>query len=231
MSPLNQEEKTHYLAEPAPEKTRQEFPAFWRTVIFIAEIIFVIGLFVWWFSSPSARLSRSLLVLFLYCFPAEFIIAAVPHEPLILYFAKFYSPFIVALVSAAGTVMAEIINYTSFNYVADLRSFKKMREGKFIKKTVALFYRAPFLALLVAGFSPIPFYPFRFLVVLARYPLKKYLLAVFLSRTPRFFFLALFGKLLRIPDSLIALLFLFLILAGLFPPLLHRLSQNKRKKS
>lgn len=226
----HQTEKVASLAEIEPEKKEKRLPAFWRTAIFVAELIFVLGLFIWWFSSPSAKQSRSLIVLFIYCFPAEFIIAAVPHEPVLLYFAKFYSPLLIALISAAGTVLAETLNYTAFNYVADLKSFKKIRESKAVKKTVALFFRAPFLALLIAGATPIPFYPFRFLVVLGRYPLKKYLLAVFVSRTPRFFLLALFGKFLKIPDSLLALLFLLLILPGFAPPILHRFREKRMER-
>ena len=214
-----------------PEKNEGKLPSYGRTIIFIAEIVFVVSLFIWWFSSPSAQLSRSLLVLFLCCFPAEFIIAAIPHEPLLLYFAKFYSSLIIALVSVAGTLLAETINYTAFNYVADLKSFKKIREGKAVQKTVALFYRAPFLALLIAGFTPVPFYPFRFLVVLGRYPLPKYLLAVFLSRTPRFFLIALFGQIIKIPDSLLALLFFLLILVGVLPPLSSRLRKKFKKNN
>lgn len=217
------------LGQTETEKNKRKIPSYWRTIIFVAEILFVASLFIWWFSSSSAQLSRSLLVLFLCCFPAEFIIAAIPHEPILLYFAKFYSPLIVALVSVAGTLLAETVNYTSFNYVADLKYLKKIREGKAVQKTVALFYRAPFIALLIAGFSPVPFYPFRFLVVLGRYPLSKYLLAVFLSRTPRFFLIALFGKLIKIPDSLLALLFLLLILVGVAPPLWSRLRKKFNK--
>lgn len=226
----HQAEKATPMAEIEPGKQEKRLAAPWRTAIFVAELIFVLGLFIWWFSSPSAQLSRSLIVLFLCCFPAEFIVAAIPHEPVLLYFAKFYSPLLIALVSAAGTVLAETLNYTAFNYVVDLKSLKKIREGKAVQKTVALFYRAPFLALLIAGLTPVPFYPFRFLVVFGRYPLKKYLLAVFLSRTPRFFVLALFGKILKIPNSLLALLFLFLILPGLAPPLLHRLRKKYGKE-
>jgi len=69
------------------------------------------------------------------------------------------------------------------------------------------------MALLVAGFTPVPFYPFRFLVVLAHYPLPKYILAVFLSRTPRYFLLALLGYKLKIPDYLLLVLFVILFFA------------------
>ncbi len=230
MPSSNQTERSDSLAKIDLKKKERPLSSWWRTAIFVAEIIFVLGLFIWWFSSPKAQLSRSLLILFLYCFPAEFIIAAVPHEPVLLYFAKFYSPFLIALVSAAGTVLAEALNYTAFNYVVDLKSFKKIREGRAVRKTVALFNRAPFLALLIAGATPVPFYPFRFLVVFGHYPLRKYLLAVFLSRTPRFFLLALFGEFLKIPDSLIAVLFIFLILIGLAFPILQPLKKLIKNK-
>lgn len=215
--------------EPGQGKLKRRLSFSLRTYIFVAEIVFVIGLFIWWFSSPSAQTSRSLWVLFFYCFPAEFIVAAVPHEPVLLFFAKFYSPIIIALVSAAGTLLAEALNYTTFNYVTDLRGFKKIREGRTVQKTVNLFYRAPFAALWVAGLTPIPFYPFRFLVVLARYPLWKYLLAVLLSRTPRFFLLAFFGRLVKIPDYLLAGLFILLILIANVPLLGRLLRKNKSR--
>ena len=86
---------------------------------------------------------------------------------------------------AIGTVLTEALNYTFFKYVADLKVLKKMLESRSVQKAVRLFNRAPFLALWVAGFTPIPFYPFRFLVVLARYPVVKYLLAVILSRVTK----------------------------------------------
>ncbi len=213
--------------EAGEEKRKSLLSSSLRTYIFVAEIVFVISLFVWWFSSDTAQTSRSLWVLFFYCFPAEFILAAVPHEPVLLFFAKFYPPIIIALVSATGTLLAEALNYTAFNYVTDLRGFKKIREGRAVQKTVNLFHRAPFAALWVAGLTPIPFYPFRFLVVLARYPLWKYLLAVLVSRTPRFYLIAFFGRLLKIPDYLLAGLFIILILAANIP-LLGRLLRKKQ---
>jgi len=229
MTADNPETASYNQAEAELTKFRPKLSPTWRTTIFVAEILFVLVLFVWWFSSPTAQTSRSLWVLFFYCFPAEFIIAAVPHEPVLLFFAKFYSPLVIALTSVAGTLLAEALNYTAFNYVTDLRAFKKIKEGKTVQKTVALFHRAPFLALWVAGFTPIPFYPFRFLVVFAHYPLWKYLLAVFLSRGPRFFILAEVGRLIKFPDYLLITLFIILIAVANIP-LLRRLYKNQRAK-
>jgi len=62
-----------------------------KTLIFVLEIALVVTLLVVWASSKSLQQSKSLWVLFFYSFPAEFLIAIVPHEPILLYFGKFYS--------------------------------------------------------------------------------------------------------------------------------------------
>ena len=203
--------------EAVPEIKTRPLPPWVRTLVFVFEIALVIGLLVWWLASDSVRSSRSLWVLFLYCFPAEFIIATVPHEPVLLYFAKYYSPLTVALISVAGTVLTEILNYTVFRYVADLKVFRKMLQSRTVQKTVHLFNKAPFAALWVAGFTPIPFYPFRFLVVLARYPLWKYIAAVLTSRAPRMYIIALAARAIRFPDYMILIITVILILAANIP--------------
>ena len=87
------------------------------------------------------------------------------------------------------------------------------------------------MTLFVAGFTPVPFYPFRFLVVMARYPRWKYLLAVFLSRTPRFYVLALLGQAIKIPDYLIIVIFIVLIASANIPLLRRFLKKKQRNKA
>ena len=186
-----------------------------RTIVFILEIGLILAILIVWLSSESIRQSKSLWILFFYNFPSQFLIAIVPHEPVFLFFSKFYAPWVVTLISAAGTVLAEVINFTAFKFIGDLRPMQKFRQGRFVRKLIKLFNKVPFLALLVAGFTPIPFYPFRFLVVLARYPLEKYLLAIFLSRTPRFFIYALLGHAIKIPDFLLLILFVLGVILAL----------------
>jgi ribonucleoside-triphosphate reductase len=82
---------------------------------------------------------------------------------------------------------------------------------------VILFQRRPFLALLAGGLAPLPFYPLRCLVVLARYPLWRYLAAIALSRTPRFYLLALLGVSSILPDSVWVALSVVLVVAFLAP--------------
>lgn len=204
------------LSFPIPPGTKVA-PSKIRTLTFILELALIITLLVLWFSSASIRESKNLWIFFFYSFPAEFLIAIVPHEPVLLYFSKFYSPLAVTLVAITGTVLAEMINYSVFKYVGDLKPFNRVRHTKWVSKTIELFNKVPFVALLVAGFTPVPFYPFRFLVVLARYPLPKYVLAIFLSRTPRFYLLALLGHIFKIPDYLFPVIFIALAIPLTYP--------------
>jgi membrane protein YqaA with SNARE-associated domain len=212
---------------PIPPGTKV-VPSKIRTLIFVLEVALIIVLLAVWFSSESIRESKNLWIFFFYSFPAEFLIAIVPHEPVLLYFSKFYSPLAVTLVGIAGTVLAEMINYSVFKYVGDLKPFNRVRHTKWVSKTIELFNKAPFVALLVAGFTPVPFYPFRFLVVMARYPLPKYVLAIFLSRTPRFYLLALLGHIFKIPDYLFPVIFIALAIP-LTLPLVRSLLKKQGK--
>lgn len=202
----------------------------WRTVIFWSQILFITTLLLLWLSWPELRISRSLWVLFFYSFPSEFLIAIVPHEPVLLYFAKFYSPLTVALVAATSTILTEALNYFVFSYVSDWTALQKFQKKKAVQKLINLFNRAPFLAIWIAGLTPIPFYPFRFLVVMASYSRWKYLLAVALSRTPRFFILAWFGHEVHLSDELLILLFVLLIVGmniGFLRQLLRKFTKKK----
>jgi membrane protein YqaA with SNARE-associated domain len=207
------EEDSDLTAESLP--LREPSTRWGRTIAFALQVSLVLALLLVWLSSGAVRASKSLWVLFLYSLPSEFLIAVVPHEPVIVYFGKFYPPVVVALVSVAGTLLAEALNYSVFGYVVDTRTFRRIRYRGFVERIVALFRRAPFAALCVAGFTPIPFYPFRLLVVLARYPIVKYLLALLLSRTPRFYILAYLGSAIGIPDYLLLALFAVLVLVAL----------------
>jgi membrane protein YqaA with SNARE-associated domain len=214
----------------SPAKAREIRPKV-KTLLFALQIIVVAALLVLWLSSESIQKSKSLWVLFIYSFPSQFLIPIIPHEPVLLYFGKFYSPLTVALVDIAGTLLTEALNYSVFKYIIDANIFQKMRHRKTVNKVVELFNRAPFIALFVAGFTPVPFYPFRFLVVMAHYPIWKYLLAVFLSRTPRFYVLALIGAAIKIPDYLIIAIFIILITSANFPLLRKFLKKRQRNKT
>lgn len=199
-----------------------------RGLIFILEISLFAFLLIVWLSSDSIQESKNLWVLFFYNFISQFLIAIVPQEPVHLYFSKFYAPLTVTLVSICGTLLTELINYSTFKFVVDLKSFDKIKYSGFVKKIIAIFDKVPFLAIWIAGFSPVPFYPFRFLVVLTRYPVYKYLFAVFLSRSPRFYLLALVGHTIKVPNYLLAIFFAALVTIAV-APVIKRLFFKKKK--
>jgi membrane protein YqaA with SNARE-associated domain len=193
-----------------------------KTLIFILQLVFIGAILALWFGNRTFQAGRSLWILFLYSFPAEFLIAVVPHEPVVLYYGKFISPLTVALVAVAGTVLTEALNYSVFGYISDLKITDRFQRSRWVRRLIELFNRAPFAALWIAGFTPVPFYPFRFLVVMARYPLWKYLAAVLLSRTPRFYILAKMGEVIKIPDLWLLVIFMAMLLI-IYLPLLRKL--------
>ena len=67
-------------------------------------------------------------------------------------------------------------------------------------------------------------------MVLARYPLGKYLLAVLISRFPQIYIVALAGVIFKIPNEWIIALFLLLLAAGLAPVIWHVLREKRRNK-
>jgi membrane protein YqaA with SNARE-associated domain len=198
-----------------------------RHVGVILEVGLAAGLIAWWLSSTSLHQSRNLWVLFLYCFPSEFLISVVPHEPVILYFGQFAKPLAVAAISVAGTALTEVLNYVTIRYFADFRGVRRLIGSASVQRIVAGFRKAPFPAILTAGFLPVPFYPIRFLVVAAHYPLPAYIAGVVISRAPRFYLLALLGRLIRFRPYQLLILAGVLILALNFPFLARALGRKR----
>ena len=188
-----------------------------RNILLITESTFVILFIVVWLASGLLQKSTNLLVLFLYSFPSEFLMAVLPHEPVLIYFGKSFSPATVMAVALSSTLLVELTNYYAIGHLFDLRAFQKIKASPLVNKAVNLFLKAPFPALVFFAFAPIIFYPFRFLTVLSKYPARKYILAVALGRGPRFFLLALLGSRVDVPISALILFTLSLFLMGAVP--------------
>jgi membrane protein YqaA with SNARE-associated domain len=208
----------------SPEKP--EGPGRWkpsaprkRVILILSETAAVLALLLVWILSEGVRQSTSLWVLFLYSFPSEFLVGLVPHEPVLLYYGLHHPAWVVALVAVVSTVMAEGMNYSLFDLFYGVPALQEASEKGAVRKITDLFGRAPFTAILIAGFTPVPFFPVRFLVVMTAYPVWKYLLGVFLSRAPRFYLLAFFGGVLDIPGSILAVLFAAMLAAVNLPAL------------
>lgn len=198
--------------------------------IFFFQGVFVLTLLIIWLTSESIRQNKSLWILFLYSIPSEFLIALVPHEPVLIYFGEFYHPVTVALVAVSSTVLIEMVNYSLFDYISEIKSIEKIKRNKLTTRIIHLFSRTPFLALIIAGLLPVPFYPFRFLVVFSDYPVAKYALAVFTSKTPRFFIMAALGYAVHVSTWLIIAIYMIFILLAYLSFLRYHFKEKKGKK-
>jgi membrane protein YqaA with SNARE-associated domain len=199
-----------------------------KRLILALEGVLILTILLAWLLSPGIRESKSLAVLFFYSFPSEFLMGLLPHEPVLIYFGAFYPASVVALVSVVSTVMAEAMNYSFCSFFYEMPALQAVSKKKLVRKTIELFDRAPFAAILFAGFTPAPFFPVRFLVVMAEYPRWKYLVGVFVSRAPRFFLLAMFGALVPIPGALLTLLFVGIFVAVNLPAIVQLLAGGRR---
>jgi len=156
---------------------------------------------------------HGVLWLALYTIPSHMFVSPLPHEPALLYFAKSYSATLCALASLAGCLVAGMWDYWLFvPLMHHPRVRSKYANVGFYQKSVRLFRRSPFWALVFAGATPIPFYPVKFLSICDRYPLKRYLLALAVGRTPRYWVLAYLGYVFGFPNwSLVALALMFVV--------------------
>jgi len=127
------------------------------------------------------------------------IIPIAPHEPVILLYGKLYPPWIVAICAGIAISVIEFVNYQILMFMINLRKIRRFREKQSYQRAEHYFSKFPFLSLLFACLTPVPFIPFRVLAVTTGYPARKYVLSVFIGRTPRFYLLAWIGIALNLP--------------------------------
>jgi len=163
----------------------------------------------------------SYLYLGFYPIPANTAISLFPHEPVLIYFGKIGSVLPAALAASAGTLVAGYLDHTVFVPLLNLKKLAGYKEKDLYRAGIRYFNRWPFATLVVTGFTPIPFWPFKALSFSVHYPMGRYLLALFLARFPRYVLLAWVGTAFDVPNRVLiggfALMF-SLCFVGLFSP-------------
>jgi len=179
-----------------------------KWTIFLALMAaFVIAFYLIWRSNPKYA---GMVIYFFYTIPANSFLS-LPHEPAVLYYAKMYSPLLLAILGGIATCLACFIDYEVLTPIFRLKKVSKIKETYFYKKSIHYFNKLPFVTIAVVGFSPIPFYPVRILAISSGYSMRKYMLSVFIGRAPRYYILAKFGQILNIPNWIIILIFVVMI--------------------
>lgn len=143
--------------------------------------------------------SESYLYLAFYAVPANSAISVFPHEPVVIWYGSQGSIWWTAVAASIGTMFAGYLDHSVFTPVMNLQGLAGYKEKGWYQKAARLFMKYPFAVLAVAGFTPVPFFPFKFLSFSLHYPLKKYLPALLIGRFPRYVVLAYIGSFFQIP--------------------------------
>jgi len=143
--------------------------------------------------------STSYLYMMFYSIPANTAVSVFPHEPVVIYAGSVGNVWYTAVATTVGTLIAGYLDHSVFVPVMNLQSLSSYKNKAWYRKAARLFMRYPFLVLVVTGFTPIPFFPFKFLSFSVHYPMWRYLAALTTGRFPRYVMLAWVGTLIYIP--------------------------------
>ncbi len=122
-----------------------------------------------------------------------------PTTPLIIYLGGKYPWLAVALVGAAATSLANLIDYEVFTSVFRTKLLRKIKDSKHAQASVATFGRVAFLALVGANVVVFSWDLVRLVAIAAKYPRLKYAAATFLGRVVRYAILAAVGDFFEPP--------------------------------
>ena len=139
-------------------------------------------------------------------------IAVLPHEPVLIFYAKAIGPFWAMVGATAGALVSGVIDHETLTRVLNIKRVRGLYENRRIYKASARWYaKRPFWTIVVAALTPIPFYPVKFIALSESYPARRYLLALIVGRAPRFYVYAWLGDAFAIPDWLIIGAFLAMV--------------------
>lgn len=184
-----------------------------KYVVFILILFFsAIASFLLWKFKPEFR---GVVWLYIYSIPSHVYISFLPHEPVLLYYGKSFNIWAAVVAATLGTLIAGFIDYETLGPLLKYKKIKNLYYDKNLyKKSVDFFYKAPFWMIVIAGFTPIPFYPFKFLSIASDYSENKYLLALLVGRAPRYLILIWLGYTIKIPNWLLILSFVAMFAWG-----------------
>ncbi|MDZ7263969.1 MAG: VTT domain-containing protein [candidate division KSB1 bacterium] len=158
---------------------------------------------------------RGVVWLYLYSIPSHVYISFLPHEPVLLFYGKSFNIWAAVVAATLGTLIAGFIDYETLGPLLRHKKIKNLYDNKNLyQRAVKFFYKAPFWMVVIAGFTPIPFYPFKFLSIASNYSQHKYLLALLVGRAPRYFLLIWLGYTIKIPDWLLIAAFALMFAWG-----------------
>lgn len=132
----------------------------------------------------------------LYAIPSNSVIP-IPHEPGLLFFAKFYDPLWIALAATLGSAVMCFADYALVTSV--MRRSTRARRSRVMQWGVRWMKRWPFAVVVAFSMVPLPVAVVRILAPASGYPVGRYVAAQIVGRFPRFYVLAVIGHAIAIP--------------------------------
>jgi len=136
-------------------------------------------------------------------------------EATLLYYARLYPAWLLALVGTLGASVAEAVNYRLVDWAAELPKLAPLTQRRGVRWSIGAFLRAPFWTTAIVIFSPIPDSAVRVLAPLGKYPLPQFLGAVAVGRFPRLLLIAACGGLLHVPTPVLLVASIAIVGIGL----------------
>jgi membrane protein YqaA with SNARE-associated domain len=146
----------------------------------------------------------------LYAIPSNSILP-IPHEPGLLYFARFYHPAWIALAATFGSALVCFADYAIVGAALRHPRVKSASEARLFRWAVRWMTRYPFAIVVLFACVPLPVYVVRILAPASGYPIGRYILAQVIGRFPRFYLLAWIGHAVQLPVWLLVAMFVALL--------------------
>jgi uncharacterized membrane protein YdjX (TVP38/TMEM64 family) len=126
--------------------------------------------------------------------------------PLLLEFGKHHTPWSVALAGGAASALGSVLQLWLIRLGLDanvtwLRRFVPTREK--VKEILVKYPSASFVAIMVARATPLPDAPLKIVAASIHYSLVRYWIAIWLGALPYYYVLALVGRKVRIPTTIV----------------------------
>lgn len=135
----------------------------------------------------------------------------VPHEPGLLYFAKYYHPFGIALAGTLGTAVAAFADYELVERALRHPRMRDTRDTRIYRFALRWLMARPFITVVLFAATPLPIYVVRILAPASGYPVGRYIAALMVGRFPRFYVVAWLGYIFPIPTWILILMFVALV--------------------
>ncbi|MCG8422760.1 MAG: VTT domain-containing protein [Proteobacteria bacterium] len=201
-------------ADEIASRRSRHLPLYWRIFAYALAASAVVGLAIVLFF-PAAS---GLFLFGLYSIPSNSAIP-LPHEPGLLFFAKFYHPVWIALAGTLGTAIAAFADYELVGRAMQHPKISGARETRVYQWACRWLMARPFVTVVIFAATPLPVYVVRVLAPASGYSIGRYVAAMMVGRFPRFLAVAWLGYVVPIPAWVLGLMFVMLVLPFLFTSL------------